>query len=403
MMTVDERRKIKQICDAYLDTKMDGLWKLSRYIYENPEMAFQEFRACDAQCAYLEKAGYKVEKGVGSLETAYTAEYCSGSGSPVLAIVAEYDALPIGHACGHNLIAAAAIGAAVEIRHYLELTHGNVAIKVIGTPAEESGGGKIILLDHGVFKGVDAVFMMHPTSAPTRLAGACMSSRQYQVTYTGVSAHANSHPDNGINALSAAALFLTAAGLLRQHFKGDARLTAVIKNGGIDRDVIPERAELEGAFSCFQVPDLERYTDMIKRCAKGCGDAIGCGTEIEIVDGYQGRIPNQALSDLCRREFQELGEPLLDGMPSDFGGEDLGNVSQDIPICCPYVTIFPDYKISNHTDQFRELAGSPAGERCVRVASKAISRTLAEIIEEPAVLERAKKELEERKANPSIV
>ena len=393
---IEERETIKKQCDEWLDSQMTDLWKLSRYIWENPEMAFEEHKACEAQCAYLEQAGFAVERQVGGLETAYTATFISGTGKPVLAIAAEYDALPIGHACGHNLIAASSVGAAVEIKKYLELTGGNATIRVVGTPAEESGGGKIILLKNGVFDGADAVFMMHPTSAPTRLAGACMSGKQYTLTYTGASAHANSHPDNGINALSAASLFLSATGMLRQQFKGDARLSAIITNGGIDRDLIPEKAEIVGAFSCFSVKDLEHYTEMIERCAKGCGDAMGCGTKIEIVEGYQGRVPNQVLSDLCKEEFRKLDELLLPGMPSDFGGEDLGNVSQKIPICNPYVTIFPDYKISNHTAQFRELAGSPAGERCVRVTSKAISRTLAEIVENPSILAEAKAELERR-------
>jgi len=397
-MSKQDIKETKKLCDAYLDEQMEELWNISKYIHENPEMAFQERKACQAQCEYLQKIGYQVEKGVGTLETAYSAEFRSGTGLPVLAIVSEYDALPIGHACGHNLISAAALGAAAEIKHYLELTHKDATIKVIGTPAEESGGGKIILLEHGVFDGIDAVFMMHPTSNPTRIAGECMSSKEYRVEYTGASAHANSHPDSGINALSAANLFIVATGLLRQQFKGDTRLSAIIGNGGIDRDLIPEKAEVNGAFSCFSMKDLEHYADMIRRCAIGCGDAIGCKTRIEIIDGYQGRIPNTLLSDMCKQEFRELGEPLMDGMPSDFGGEDLGNVSRLIPICSPYVTIFPDYKISNHTEQFRDLAGSPAGERCVRVTSKAVSRTLAEIIENPSCLDRAKEELAERLA-----
>ena len=395
-MSVTEEKKVIEECDAYLDTQMEELWELSLYIHRNPEMAFQEYKSCEAQCRYLEKAGYEVERKAGGLDTAYTAQFRSGEGGPVLAIVAEYDALPIGHACGHNLIAASAVGVAVEIKKYLELTRKNAVIKVIGAPAEESGGGKILLLKEGIFDGVDAVFMMHPTSAPTRLAGACMSSREYRLTYKGMSAHANSHPDNGINALSAASLFLTATGLLRQQFKGDARLSAIITDGGIDRDLIPERAEVSGAFSCFAMKDLEHYTEVIRRCAKGCGDAVGCETELEIIEGYQGRVPNETLSELCKEELRRLGEPLLDGMPSDFGGEDLGNVSRQIPICNPYVTIFPEYKISNHTEQFRDLAGSPAGERCVRVTSKAIAGTLARVLENPGILDEAKAELKER-------
>lgn len=394
-----ELLKAKQECDQYLDSKMDELWKVAQFIHANPELAFQEEKACKIQCDYLEDNDFDVKRGVAGLATAYTATYENKKGDLHIGIVSEYDALPIGHGCGHNLIATTALGSAIELKEFLKRNDIAGKITVFGTPAEEGGGGKIIMLDHHIFDGTDVVFMMHPTSAPTRLAGECMSSKRIEITFKGKSAHAGSHPENGINALSAANLFMVATGMLRQHFKGDARLSMIITNGGEASGLIPELAQLKGSLSCFSLKDLEKYKSMVEYCAKGCAMAMGCEVEIEIVDGYQGRIPNKTLSDLCKVEMRALDEPLLDGMPFDYGGEDLGNVSRLIPICNPYVTIFPDYKISNHTEQFRELANSPAGYRCIQIGSKAMARTAMELFMYPEIVEKAKEELKERLKN----
>ena len=393
---VEELTKKKEYCDRYLESKMEELWEIPKYIHANPELCFTEVKACTEQCKFLEKYGFQVEKGVGTLDTAYCATFSNDKKGPVIAVVSEYDALPIGHACGHNLIACTALGTAIEVKKFMEDTGISGTLKVIGTPAEESGGGKIILLEHGVFDGVDAVFMMHPTSDTTRLAGACLSSKRYKVIYHGVSAHAGSHPDNGTNALSAAALFLTGSGMLRQHFKADWRLSGIITKGGFQTGLVPELSEIEGSMSCFNLKELNILAERVRNCALGCGQALGCQVEIEIEDGYQGRVPNQILSDICKEEFRQLGEPLMDGMPVDYGGEDLGNVSRRIPICNPYMTIFPEYKISNHTAQFRDLAISEAGYHCIEQASKAMARSIMDVLHDPKIIDKAKEELKER-------
>ncbi|MEG0394994.1 MAG: M20 family peptidase, partial [Anaerorhabdus sp.] len=214
--------ELKKLSDIEVENRMDELWNLSRYIHENPELCFKEEKACKAQCDFLRKEGFRVKEGLGSLPTAFEASI--GEGKPVVAILSEYDALAIGHACGHNLISISAMGAAIGIKKTLENEKFEGTLKIIGTPAEESGGGKIILLKEGFFEEVDAVIMMHPTSFTSRLAGECLSSKKISIEYLGQSAHAGSHPDNGINALSAANLYFVATGMLRQHFKGDARL-----------------------------------------------------------------------------------------------------------------------------------------------------------------------------------
>lgn len=385
----------KESYDAYLDAHMKELWDIAQYVHANPELCYKEHKACAIQCAYLRRMGFQVQEGIEELDTAYTAKF--GSGKPVLCVVSEYDALKqIGHGCGHNLICTTALGTAIEVKKYLEDSHCEGTVYVIGTPAEEGGGGKIRLLEKGIFDDMDAVFMMHPTSDLTRLAGECMSSMRLDITFYGKGAHAGSHPENGINALSAANLYFVATGLLRQHFTSDIRLSGILSEGGTQPGLIPDRARITGSISSFDLKALRETAEKVRACATGCAMAMGCKVDCVIEEGYLGRIPNTTLSQLCRKEFMELQEPLLDGMPFDYGGEDLGNVSRVIPICNPYVTIFADHKISNHTEQFRDLANSEAGYRCIQVASKAMARAMMELYQNPDIISTAKEELSER-------
>ncbi|MFK9094359.1 M20 family metallopeptidase [Bacillus salipaludis] len=386
--------KIKTQCDDYLDSRLDELWEMAQYIHANPELAFQEEEACRVQCEFLLENGFEVERNVGGLPTAYKAIYQYKQGDLTVAVVSEYDALPeIGHACGHNLICTTALGTALEIKKFMEDYRIPGTLVVMGTPAEESGGGKIKLLEKNAFDGIDAVLFMHPTSDKTRLAGECMSSTKIRIEFKGKSAHASSHPAKGVNALSAANLYFVATGLMRQHCKPDFRLSGIIDDGGKGVGLIPDFVSINGSLSCFNAKDLEEYVERVRKCAEGAALATGCEVDITFSPGYLGRVPNQILSDVCREELIAIGEPLLDGMPFDYGGEDLGNVSRVIPICNPYVTIFPDYKISNHTEQFRELANSPAGKRCIQIGSKAMARTAMELFMNPKIVEDAKKEL----------
>ncbi len=387
----------KERYDEYLDSRLDELWEIAKYIHSNPEVAFEEYKSSQVQVDFLEANGFDVEYGVGTLPTAFKAAFSVGEGPLSLAVVSEYDALPeIGHACGHNLISTTALGTALITKKFMEDHNIGGTLYVIGTPAEETGGGKIILLENGVFDGIDTVLMMHPTSDHTRLAGECMSSMRLSIEFKGQSSHASSHPDKGNNALSAANLYFMATGQLRQHFKEVTRLSGIIEDGGKAPGMIPDYVKVSGSISSFNLPTLEEDVEKVRRCAEGAAYAMGCEVEFKVTPGYQGRIPNQTLSDVCKEEFRALDEPLLDGMPFDYGGEDLGNVSRVIPICNPYTTIFPEYKISNHTEQFRELANSEAGKRCLQVSSKAMARTMMELFLHPEIVDQAKAELKER-------
>lgn len=391
---------VKASCDKYVDERMEELWKISAYLHANPELAFHEHKAMNCLSDFLEKEGFQVKRGVGGLSTAFHATYTHREGGKHVAVLLEYDALPeLGHACGHNLIACSGIGAAISLKKLMEDANLCGTMHVIGTPAEEDGGGKIIMLENGEFDGIDAVFLLHPTSAVTRIAGECVSSTEFEIEYFGKSAHAQSHAEDGINALDAATLFATAMGLNGKQVKNNTNFSCIIENGGVSTGQIPAYAKVLCNSNSLSLKDLLKVNEKIRNAANGCAIATGCTCEIKEQDGYIGRIPNQVLGDVCKKELEKIGEPYMDGMPFDLGGEDLGNVSRHIPICNLYVTIFKDYKISGHTVQFRELAISEAGYRCIQVGSKAMSRAAGELFFHPELVDQAQAELKERLAN----
>ncbi|MCR0265362.1 M20 family metallopeptidase [[Clostridium] innocuum] len=385
--------KYKQAVTAAVDAEFDHLWKLASYIHANPEIAFEEKKAASALSSYLHEAGFIVETGIAGLETAFKAVFKKGDG-PRIAVLAEYDALQgLGHACGHNLIATSALGCAVAVKHALEQSDLQGSIEVYGTPAEEDGGGKIIMLDHGVFDGLDAVFLMHPTSAMARIGGECASFTDFVIEYFGKSAHAESHPENGINALDAANLFYQAVGLTRQQLRDSIHVCCILAESEKDIGRIPDYAKLEVEISTMRVKDIETTKQKIINIAEGMALASGCRVSYKEIPGYYGRMPNTVLGELCRQEMLDLQEPMMEGMPSDAGGEDLGNVSRVIPACNLYMTLLPEKKISGHTEQFRELAISDAGKHCLDVSSKGMANSIVRLFQEPALLKQAKEEL----------
>ncbi len=363
--------------------------QLSLKIHDNPELGFQERKASSWLTSYLEGNGFQVEKCVAGLPTAFRATY--GQGSPRIALLAEYDALPeIGHGCGHNIIAASAVGAAIATRLAVDNLGGSVV--VLGTPGEEVLGGKIDMVKAGIFEEVDVAMMVHPDThnLVTTQALACIS---LDVEFFGKSAHAAAQPYEGINALEALILAFNCINSLRQHIKEEARIHGIITDGGEAPNIVPAHS---AAKFLVRAPDnsyLGELKQKVLNCFKGASLASGARLEYRWGDRiYAPMKNNMTLAKLFKRNLESLGRHTEVFDPRfGFGSTDMGNVSQVVSSIHPMVAIAsPEVLI--HTPEFASAAASEAGHKGLLDAAKAMAMTVVDILGQPKILDEIKQE-----------
>jgi amidohydrolase len=392
-----ESRHIKDYIHGIVDQLHGELKALSDFIYTHPEVGFEEYESAAVQVKMLREHGFSVDEGVANMDTAFLARFSKGEG-PHIAIFSEYDALPgLGHACGHNLIAAAAVGAGIAAKAAMEKFDIGGTVTVVGGPAEEGGGGKIKLLDAGLLDDMDAAMAVHPTSAVSRVAGGCNTSCWYTCEYHGKPAHSGNRPWDGVNALDAAMLFFNALSYMRQMTQDGVRMRANISEGA-DKPVgsIVDHTKV---FCNISAPSYRMLMDACKKvemCFAAGAVGTGCAYEVKQNMGYKNRIPNGTLGELFRANSVALGEKMMDGMPADNGGEDMGNVSHLMPAINPHMTIYPKEKISGHTELFREISGSESGVKFFILNAKTMADTTVDLLLNPEMVDEAKGELIER-------
>jgi amidohydrolase len=352
------------------------LIEISHAIHANPELAFEEKKAAALLAAELERAGFAVTRGVAGLETAFAA--AAGSGKPRVAFLAEYDALKkIGHGCGHNLIGTWALGAAIALRRACPDAPGTV--EVIGTPAEEGGGGKVIMGDAGAFRGLDAAIMMHPREFTLVDRGSLAISR-YDVEFFGKSAHAATYPEKGINALDGILQVFFSVNALRQMLKPGARIHGVITHGGDAPNIIPEYA---AARILLRARDQEYLEDLERRFAQLVeGAALATGARSKLTKGisYKTRVCNRALVEALRENLLAMGltyeEPPTEG---GVGSSDIGNVSHLVPTIHPYFQICEPGTVT-HSPEFAAAAAAPRADEALRTGAVLLARTGADVL-----------------------
>lgn len=363
-----------------IDSRREELIRVADTIHSHPEVAFKEFEAASLLTRILEANGFSIERGVAGLETAFVATLHGHGPGPTIAILAEYDALPgLGHACGHNLIAASALGAGLALQTVLPELPGTV--KVIGTPAEEAGGGKVIMVEHGVFAGVDAAMMIHPSNKNQTRRGS-LTSYKIGIEFFGKPAHAAAKPDEGINALDAVIQTFNGINALRQHLRDDARIHGIITHGGDAPNIVPEHAAAQFSVRAADTPYALQVVAKVRSCAEGAALATGARLKFtEYARHYDNRLPNPRLSELAEANMAALG---LELSPNDrrMGSSDMGNVSQVVPAIHPYVAIGPE-EMGGHTAEFREAAASPAGHEGMLNAAKILALTAVDLLAQP--------------------
>ena len=357
---------------SIVDRRIGDLVALSHDLHAHPETAFQEHRSAAAVAEMLE--GFDVTAGAYGLATAFSAR--AGSGPLVVAVCAEYDALPdVGHACGHNVIAAAAVGAGLALAEVAD--QAGLTALVLGTPAEEAGGGKILMLERGAFEGVHAAMMVHPWPEE-RLAGRCLAVSHFDVTFSGREAHASAAPWAGVNALDAMTVSQVAIGLLRQHLPPGDQVHGVVLEGGVAANVIPEH--VRGRFMCrtTTIADLERLGARVRDCFHAGARASGAAVSFEELSPAYSHMESDAqLLGAYRANAEALGRRFTlddEGAPLPTLSTDMANVSLALPSIHPLIGIEAGGAV-NHQHAFAAACVTPSADAAVRDGALAMAWT----------------------------
>ena len=378
---------LKQRAAARIDEAAKALDDLALAIHDHPETAFEERFASTSISDYLASQGLPVTRGAGGLETAFVSETKNGGG-PTVAICSEYDALPgIGHGCGHNLIATSGVGAYLGVVAVSRDLKG--AVRLIGTPAEEGGAGKVKLHDAGVFKDVDAAMMFHPADADV-LDPLMVALRVLDIEFRGKAAHAAASPYDGVNALDALMLGWGAMNALRQLIRSDTRIHGMITDGGQASNIIPERA---AARIIVRAADPSYLGDLRRRvlaCFEGAAKATGAELRYEWGESMDQVTTNQPIAAAFLANARALGRDLGPRRAGETSGStDMGNISSLVPSIHPFLSVSGG-RIPWHSRDFAAAARTPQALETMHVAAKALAFTVIDLLARPDLLKQAK-------------
>ncbi len=378
-----DAKALKARIPAIVEGLLPRLSELADRIFQNPETAYEEMKAAAWLADFLEERGFEVERGAGGLPTAFKGRRPGASPGPRVALISEYDALPgLGHACGHNIIATMGVGAAAALAALAGELPGEVLS--VGTPAEEGGGGKIKLIEAGVFEGVDAAMMIHPGQYNQIFRPALGRVKLYMDFY-GKPSHAAAAPERGVNALDALVAAYQNVGLLRQQLPQDVRLHAIITKGGDAANIIPEHTQALFFARSRRAEFLPELVRRVRACAEGA--ALAHGARVEIREDPLVYLPlkrNTEFDALFEANLRALGvEPdEVDTATQGAGSTDFGNLSQRLPAIHPRLAMVPP-EVAGHTHAFAEASGGEAGRRVLRLGAQAMAMTAVDLMTSP--------------------
>jgi amidohydrolase len=378
---------VKQRIAEAVEANRDEILALSHRIHANPEPAFEEHQASAWVAETVKRHGYAVEHPAGSLATAVRGRLAGGRGTkgPRIAVLAEYDALPgLGHGCGHNTMAASGVGAAIALSAVRDAFAGEVVF--LGTPAEERGSGKQIMINDGLFTGLDAALLYHPCDR-THVETTPLASEDVTITFTGLQAHAASDPWKGKNALDALILLFSSVGLWRQQLPTHARVHGIVTEGGTAANIIPERAA-----AWFMVRSADQaYYEVMKRRFQAMAEAAAMATDttVEVVfsGGAMTMNHNRTLAERWVANMAAYG--LADeGLDPSSGSTDMANVSWICPAIHPDIAIV-DEPTPGHSTAFRDAAVRPRADETTLLAATLIAQTAYDLLADPSLVEAA--------------
>lgn len=378
-----------------VDEILPELSKLSDDLWHNPEYNFEEYFACKSMSDLLRKYGFKVQTGIGGIETSVKAVYDTGKPGPNIGMFGEFDAVPgMGHSCGHNIMCAISVGAGEALRSVIDELGGRVT--VYGCPAEEGGGGKIIMLENGAFEDVDVGMLLH-SSCDTVVNDISYSKTDIRVHFYGKTAHAATWPEEGISALTPVLELFNIVNAMRLELADRGKILGIIRDGGDQAIYIPDHCSAEFTIRSFS---MKYKWELVERFLKICehlAEITNTRFEYEhIALSYEDIRNNPVIEDLLAQNFTALGETVL---PRDkemgIGCTDMGNLTHEFPGLQSYVKVGPGRA---HSPEFLASTGSPEGHKAIAVGACALAMTAVDILEDPSVLERIRVAFADMKA-----
>lgn len=380
---------LKEKVVLQVDEIKNDIFEVADEIHRNPELGNQEFKASKLLREKIANYGFTV-KDVEGLPTAFIATKKGTKPGPTIALLAEYDALPqIGHACGHNLIAAASFGAAAALGKLSNDLVGEVML--VGSPAEETDGAKVLLVEKGIFRDVDAAMMVHPGNKTTAYSTS-LAMEAIEFTYTGKAAHAAAAPHMGINALDAVIMLFNGINALRQQLKSDVRIHGIITEGGKAPNIIPDRAVARFYVRAKEKGYMLKVKEKVIACAKGAELATGAKLSYKNFElHFDNLITNKTMADMFKHNLKELGVSDISDEEEGIGSTDMGNVSQVVPAIHPHIAI-AERNVAPHSIEFCQAAGSSRGKEAALLSAKAMAMTAVALAEKPELLNKAKEE-----------
>lgn len=433
----------KALISAQLDTKYQHYASIARTIWTTPELGYQEVKSSATLQAELRAQGFKLDIGVADMPTSFVASY--GSGKPIIAILAEFDALPglsqdsvpyrkpiveggNGHGCGHNLFGTASVAAATSLKNWLAQTKRPGTIRLYGTPAEEGGGGKVYMTRAGLFNDVDAVLHWHPSDGNSAESSSWLSQKQAIIRFYGRTAHAAAAPERGRSALDAAEAMNFMVNMMREHMDEKARIHYVYKKGGLAANVVPDYVELEYKVRHPKGEGMEELWQRVLKCAEGATLGTETRFDYEVISGYYEMVPNDELSRVMDANLRKVGgvkytpeerafaeaiqktlsvktmpplsdaetiQPFRTGIINS-GSSDVSDISWVVPTAGVYpATWVPG--TAAHTWQATAADGMSIGFKGMMVAAKTMAMTAIDLFTTPELIQKAKAELEQRR------
>jgi amidohydrolase len=376
-----------------IDNLKEELLNLSKKIHENPELCFEEYKSSKFIKELLRKHDFEIEENSGGIETAFKARFKGKIKGPTVAFLAEYDALPeIGHGCGHNLIATASVGAALGLSKLMKDLPGEIVL--MGTPAEEGGGGKILLLEEGEFDDIDFALMAHP-STQALIGRGGLATTGVDLKYRGVSAH-SAAPEDGINALQAVIQTFNLIDSIRAQLPFKTNINGIITKGGTASNIIPDFASCDFSVRTRTFDDLKTVVAKIKNTVEAVEKLTGAKAEVTIEKAYAERYPNLTIGEVYKKYMEDQREEVDYPDPyAKIGSSDIGNVTLKIPAIHAYFKI-TEKDIASHSTNFTEAALTDEAHESTFKTSKALSCTGYEILTDTKLREQILKEYSEK-------